>query len=440
MNVTGIIAEYNPFHNGHLYQLKLAKEKTNADFLVVAMSGDFMQRGIPGILNKWERAQMALLCGADLVLELPVLFSAASAEIFAAGGVSLLDRTGVVTGLCFGAETNDVDAFFALAGFLTKEPEIYKKELKAQLRTGKNFPSARNTALLTCMADSSPDGSSFSDLQRDDNFSGLLSSPNNILGLEYIKCLLRRNSAIKPYIVTRRGNGYNDTDLSGTFSSATAIRTALSRLGNPVQNSDTMACSTLPGIPASIKSAVPDLTCPVLEDAARSNRLLFTDDFSSILHYKLLSEKEKGFSSYLDVTEDFSNKIVNSLPSFCSYTDFATHLKTKELTHTRVNRALLHILLNLTDEKLELAKSLDFVPYLRVLGFRKSASPLLSAIKKNADIPLIPKLADAKQLLSKESYEILKQDIFASDVYRLALSVKTHRASKNEFQQSPILY
>lgn len=150
MKVTGIIAEYNPFHNGHLYQLKTAKETWDTDFIIVVLSGDFMQRGIPGILDKWERTKMALGCGADLVLELPVLSACASAEPFAAGGVTLLEKTGVVTNLCFGAESDDLPAFYKLAEFLNREPAAYQDALRAQLRLGKSFPAARNAALSLC--------------------------------------------------------------------------------------------------------------------------------------------------------------------------------------------------------------------------------------------------------------------------------------------------
>ncbi len=417
MRVTGIIAEYNPFHNGHLYQLETAKKETDADFIIIVLSGDFMQRGIPGILNKWERATMALACGADLVLELPVLSACASAEAFAAGGVSLLQKTGVVTNLCFGAETADSEAFLSLAGLLNQEPDEYKKLLRKELKLGKSFPAARNAAIRQYLGT--------------DNFSELLSSPNNILGLEYTRSLLKNPSSIKPYIVKRKGSGYNDESFSGAFSSATAIRRSFA---------DTEFAGQSHATSCDIWDSIPLAAQPLLKDALENNIFLFLNDFSSMLSYKLLLEKEKGFSSYLDVNEDLSNKIKKELSSFQNWSDFVLQLKSKELTHTRISRALLHILLNITDEKSDFAKEYSYAPYLRVLGFRQSATPLLSAIKKNASVPLVTKLADAKKTLSKDAFFLLQQDIFAADVYRLAQTAKTGKSFPDEFKHSPILF
>ena len=216
MKVTGIIAEYNPFHNGHLYQLTEARKKTDADFIIVVMSGDFMQRGTPAIINKWERTRMALSGGADLVLELPCVFATASANMFALGGISLLARTGVVTDLCFGAETDSITDFLTLAKFLNEEPDFFKNALKNELKTGISFPAARSSALS---AEASLPLSS----------EKLLSSPNNILGIEYCKALFALSSSIKPHIIKREGSGYNDREVNkqDRFASASAIRTVL---------------------------------------------------------------------------------------------------------------------------------------------------------------------------------------------------------------------
>lgn len=413
MKVTGIIAEYNPFHNGHLYQLKTAKEAWDTDFIIIVLSGDFMQRGIPGILNKWERAKMALGCGADLVLELPVLSACASAEPFAAGGVTLLEKTGVVTDLCFGAESDDLPAFYKLADFLNREPAAYQDALRAQLRLGKSFPAAQNAALSLCCGENPAD-------------DALLSSPNNILGLSYVQRLLSLGSGITPRPLKRRGSGYHDTALSGPLASATAIRYFLCK-----PDGDALS---------GIQDQVPPAVFSILEAAQKDGDFLFSDDLSAMLHYKLLCECASGFTSYLDVTPDLSNKIRKNLSDFTCWSDFVLQLKSKELTHTRISRALLHILLNLTEEDFALAGIFSFAPYLRLLGFRKSAAPLLSAIKKNADIPLIAKLADAKSYLSDDACALLSKDIFAADVYRLALTAKTGKRLPNEFSHSPIVF
>ena len=414
MKVTGIIAEYNHFHNGPLYQLTEARKRTDADFIIVVMSGDFMQRGTPAIVNKWERTRMALSNGADLVLELPCVFATASANLFALGGVSLLARTGVVTDLCFGAETDSITDFPTLAEFLNKEPAFFKNTLKNELKKGVSFPVARSSALLT--ETSLPDSS-----------QELLSSPNNILGIEYCKALFALSSSIKPHIIKREGSGYNDTDISksGHFASASAIRTVLL---NPSKSA----------LVSDISSFLPVSSLELLDNNQNKQAFLSENDFSLLLHYQLLREIDFGFSSYSDVSEDLSNRIQNKVSGFTNWSDFALSLKSKELTYTRINRALTHILLGITNDKLLFAKS-NHPLYLRILGFSKNASLLLSSIKHNSSIPLISKLADAKNSLSAASYAMLKTDIFASDVYRTVKTAKTGQNNPNEFKQSPIL-
>lgn len=414
MKVTGIIAEYNPFHNGHLYQLTEARKKTDADFIIVVMSGDFMQRGTPAIINKWERTRMALSGGADLVLELPCVFATASANVFALGGISLLARTGVVTDLCFGAETDSITDFLTLAKFLNEEPDFFKNALKDELKTGISFPAARSSALS---AEASLPLSS----------EKLLSSPNNILGIEYCKALFSLSSSIKPHIIKREGSGYNDREVNkqDRFASASAIRTVLLNPSKGRSSSD-------------LSSFLPASSLDILKNSKNKQAFLSENDFSLLLHYQLLREMDFGFSSYSDVSKDLSNRIKNRISGFTSWSDFALSLKTKELTYTRINRALTHILLGITDDKFLFAKS-NLPLYLRILGFSKNASLLLSSIKHNSSIPLISKLADAKNSLSDASYDMLKADIFASDVYRTVKTAKTGQNDPNEFKQSPIL-
>lgn len=414
MKVTGIIAEYNPFHNGHLYQLTEARKKTDADFIIVVMSGDFMQRGTPAIINKWERTRMALSGGADLVLELPCVFATASANMFALGGVSLLARTGVVTDLCFGAETDSITDFLTLAKFLNEEPDFFKNALKDELKTGISFPAARSSALS---AEASLPLSS----------EKLLSSPNNILGIEYCKALFALSSSIKPHIIKREGSSYNDREVNkqDRFASASAIRTVLLNPSKGRSSSD-------------LSSFLPASSLDILKNSKNKLAFLSENDFSLLLHYQLLREMDLGFSSYSDVSKDLSNRIKNRISGFTSWSDFALSLKTKELTYTRINRALTHILLGITDDNFLFAKS-NLPLYLRILGFSKNASLLLSSIKHNSSIPLISKLADAKNSLSDASYDMLKADIFASDIYRTVKTAKTGQNDPNEFKQSLIL-
>lgn len=224
MKTAGIIAEYNPFHNGHRYQIEELRARTGADFVIIAMSGDFVQRGEPAVFDKYTRTRMALNAGADLVLELPAAFATSSAEDFAACGVALFDKLGVVDLLCFGSECGDVTALEPVARLLAKEPEGYGKLLQERLSKGDSFPKAREWAVTEWMKrEINTDGA---DMQ------ALLSSPNNILGIEYMKALIRRGSSIDPYTIQRNGQGYNDSDIDAVadgqgFASASAIRKAL---------------------------------------------------------------------------------------------------------------------------------------------------------------------------------------------------------------------
>lgn len=232
MNVTGIIAEYNPFHNGHLYQLEKARNDTNADYLIVVMSGDFVQRGAPALIDKYTRAKMALENGADLVLELPVLWSTASAEYFAGAGIALLDRIGVTSAVCFGCETPDQAALLSLARFLAEEPSAYRSALNDALKKGMSYPAARAFAVQTSLSAPLSGDPSILASVTPELAETILASPNNILGLEYCKALFRRNSQIRPVPIARIGSGYHANNLDTSFASATGIRSYLNGLAD----------------------------------------------------------------------------------------------------------------------------------------------------------------------------------------------------------------
>lgn len=388
MKVNGIIAEYNPFHNGHKYHLEESKRLTGADYSVIVISGNFIQRGDPALIDKHTRAEMALRNGADLVLEIPTVYSASSAEYFATGAVSLLDKLGTVTHLCFGSECGDITVLQKIASILREEPKEYTAELKAKLKHGSSYPAARNAALIRyCPA-------------LTEN-SKIFSSPNNILAIEYIKAIMNLNSNMKPVNVRRLGADYHDPAAHSKYCSALAIRQALA---------DGRGLS-------SVASYMPDSTNELLTDRLILGRGICANDFSSALYYKLLSEKESGFDKYLDVSADLSNRIRKHLSEYRNFDAFCDLLKTKELTYTRISRCLLHILLNLTKEDMAVCSELEHTPYARILGFRKDAEPLLSAVKEQTSIPLVTKLADAEKLLPTDTYLMLKQDIQISQLY-----------------------
>ena len=411
MKTVGIIAEYNPFHNGHAYQLASAKKMTGADYCIVVMSGDFVQRGIPAIMDKYIRTKSALLNGADLVLELPVHYSTGSAEYFAAGAVALLDKLGVTDTLCFGSECGDINVLSALSDALLTETPEFKRELKQQMKQGATYPQARNHALSVIAP----------------HLTGSLSvlqSPNNILGLEYIKAIQKRQSKIKPYTLNRMGAGYHAASLEASYSSALAIRESIR------QKKDIRY----------IKEQIPVSVYTLMKESFLRSFPILPDDLSALLPYKLLLEKDRNYTSYLDIDAPFSDRLIHMLSSYTDYSSFCEQLKTKNMTYTRVSRNLLHILLDILQKDMDSFCKDDYVYYARMLGFNKEAEPLLSAIKKRSSIPLLSKLADSDNVIdSKNGQKMFAADIRAGHIYSLLIQQKFGGEIQNEFRQNIIV-
>ncbi len=406
MKIAAVIAEYNPFHNGHLYQLHKIRQEHDVDRIIIVMSGNFAQRGIPAIVDKHLRARMALECGADLVLELPVYYALGSAEYFAQGAIALIDKLGVVDILHFGSEAGDISVLTQCASTLAKEPAEYSASLNAYLKQGYSYPHARSKALSDYISDAS------------DALHQTLNSPNNILGVEYIKALLRRSSHIQPITLTRNGSGYNSANImKGEFASANAIRLELVK----PQPSHVELTEHIP--PAAYEL----LTSP------SHRQFLFANDFSSVLYYKLLEEAQTGYTDYYDVTASLSDKLLKSLDDFTCFDDFCMQNKSKDITYNRIGRCLMHILLNMKQDTVETLRTDDYIHYARILGFRKESSDLLGLIKANTSIPLISKLADAYKDFDGLALTSLKADIYASRVYEGVKAQKYGTSIQNEF-------
>lgn len=462
MKIAAIIAEYNPFHNGHQYLIKETRRLTGADYILAVMSGDFVQRGAPAVYNKYFRTQMALAGGADAVIELPSFYALSSAEAFASGSISLLNHLGVVDLLAFGSESGDLSLLTDAAKLLCTELLSSSNSLSALQKKGYSYPAARASVLKNAARSISfPSSSEAVDVN--DAFASLFSSPNNILGIEYCKALRLSKSSIVPFTIKRAGSDYHCESLpadASMYGSASAIRRMLetsslctkqpSGCEDPSSSCDSFASSDAAS--SHIQDHVPKSTWTLLNDSHMLRHYLTADDFSSMLHYKLLCEKNCGFSGYLDCSPALSDKICRYLPEFTTISDFTLRLKSKDLTYTRISRVLFHILLNMTAsdisksffvpvDKGEDCPSFEnhfFTPYARLLGFRNDAAPLLTAIRKNSSIPLISKLADAAKKLDASAAEMLRQDIFCASVYEAAFYHKTGLPALNEFRQSPI--
>ena len=359
MKTAGIIAEYNPFHNGHAYHIEETRKKTGADYIVAVMSGSFVQRGTPAICDKHLRTEAALRNGVDLVLEFPVSYAVGSAEIFSRGAVEILDRLGIIDVLSFGAETEDLEELSAIADFLLQESEEYKAELRQHLAQGQNFAQARAAAIPKIHAE-------------------IFSSPNAILGIEYLKSLKRRHSQIEPVVVQRKGAGYNDQKLftpvkETGFSSASSIRQELFK--SQAKGSDLSFLSE--AVPADMQMALVSLR--------QKHSLLSEDDFSELLHYKILTQAEEELCLCPSVSPDLARRIKRHQYRFKTFSTFADLVKCKNYTHSRIRRALCEILLDLREP--------EPIRQVRVLGCRKSALPLLSAIAEKGTLPLVTSLS-----------------------------------------------
>lgn len=400
MKVTGLITEYNPFHKGHEYHIQKAKEVTGADYVIALMSGDFVQRGTPACVQKHIRAHMALVSGVDLLLELPIIYATGSAEIFAEGAVSILNQLGVVNNICFGSECGSADLLLEIARILVQEPDWYVSALQEYLRKGLSYPAARTAALP--------------------EYAKILSSPNNILGIEYCKALLRLDSRIEPVSIKRLGSGYHESDLHYELPSATAIRDKLYTISEKEDYS-------------VLKDYMPSAACDILAEEVRKSGIMYEDDFSSLLLYRLLqAQSPEDYLIYEDMSEELAYRIFKSRMQFISFSQFADLLKTKEVTRTRINRALLHLVLGIK-------KGTKKASYARILGFRKDASKLLSAIKANTTIPFFSKTADAHDILNTEQKILFDQTTNASHLYEGVLAQKTERPLTHEHSKSIII-
>lgn len=436
MTVNGIIAEYNPFHNGHLHQLRESLRLTGADYTIVVMSGNFVQRGAPALSHMHLRAEAALRCGADLVIELPVLYAAASAEYFAAGAVALLDKLGVVTHLCFGSECGSAAALNRLACTLAEEPAQYRSTLRQLLKEGVPYPDARCRALGSLLPSDLPE-----------NWETLLSSPNNLLGMEYLRALLKRSSPIVPITVKRLGAGYHETAYGTAPGSPDALWACGDSAAASEGNAPLCLCSALAIRQAlekgedmtALASCMPPESASLLLAQLEKRPFLHKDAFSSILYYKLLTERKSGYEKYLDVSPDLSERIKKQLGGFTGFEAFCQLIKTKNMAYARISRCLLHILLDIEKEHMALGKSLDYSPYARVLGFRKDAQPLLAAVKKHSSIPLITKLTHGQRSLPEDAGRLLELDIRAAEIYNGVFWGGTGLPAPSEFSTPLVL-
>lgn len=400
MTVAAIIMECNPFHEGHQYIINEARRITNADYVLVILSGDYVQRGIPAIVSKEQRAIDVLTAGADLVIELPLTYSTGSAEYFARGAVRTVCSLGVVTDLVFGAANADIEYLRRIADLLSSESPEYQEALKSHLRSGLSYPSARSRAAAQILGMELP------------------TVGNDILGMEYLQAL-------------------RDFDPDGTITV------------HPVPRVDVMSATEHRA--RMLQERSHDTTAP-------DKIYLDANDFSGPLYYRLLAltglcscaartdtdnaQAVEALTAFLDIDNDLAFRILGELPSFHDWNSFCLSLKTKNITYARVSRALMHILLDIRKVDLEALDAFSHCGYARVLGFRKSAGSLMKAIHARGAVPLItsPRAAIDDTSIDAVWRVQLLRDCKASELYdHIAMQGHDHDSPMSEFTKQPVM-
>ena len=417
MKTLAIIAEYNPFHNGHLYQLNTAMEITKADYSIAIMSGNFLQRGEVAMWDKYTRGRMCVSSGIDLVIELPFAYATGSAMDFARGAVSILNSLNSVDYLCFGAENPDLSLFDRVADIILQEPDEYKLQLKESLSLGMSFPAARQKAL-----------SSYLDSAE---LSHFISQPNNILGIEYICALKRLNSTIKPIIIERHSAGYHDTSLNRHISSATAIRQALT---NNISSAS----------PDLIAQDIPETTLRLIQELHMQSGPVFTEDLTPFLQAALISSSD--FSNTCDINRDLSNKLSKACIN-SSYNEFIDLLTSKDYTATRVRRGIIHLLLGYTNYDRDTFIRHGMSLYANILAFKKDSSKLIKALSNTSSIPVITKKADFDDYFNEYdnidldvAHRLWELDTKATRLYNCLIYNRYNHKNTNDFTTKiPIL-
>ena len=395
MHITAIITEYNPFHNGHLYQIEQIKKRHPEGKIIIVMSGNFAQRGIPCITDKYTRSEMALMSGVDLVLELPVVYATSSAEHFAMAAVGILHKSGIVDELCFGSETPHIEAMQLLADLLLHEPESVSSHIKHSLSDGISYPQARMEALIKYVRDTQKTISISSEVLID-----LLSQPNNILGLEYLKALKYYHSSIKPFALQRKTAHYHAIDVEGPIASATAIR-------HHITSQSTHK------IERAMPSSAFELLKPVI------GKPVMLDMASSLFHYKMIMSELEDLYAIWDVPKNLCHSLYHNAVTFKNLSDIIDRATSKTYTRATVQRSIIHLLLDIKEKDILAYKQLDYIPYIRLLACKQSARDVLSKLTKLSQVPIIINPAKAQSVLDTASQSLLNYELKASKLYAL---------------------
>ncbi|MCC0708370.1 MULTISPECIES: nucleotidyltransferase [unclassified Clostridioides] len=406
MNILGLIVEYNPFHNGHIYHLSKSIEKTNATHTVAIMSGNFLQRGEPALFDKYTRAKIAVENGVDLVIELPTMFACQSAEIFSHGAITILNSLNCISSVCFGSEEGNTDILYSIAEILANEPKEFKLLLKKYLDDGMLFPVARANSLFDYIHQY--ENNDLSQKTTKEQLLKILNSSNNILGIEYIKNLINLNSNIKPFTISRVQSEYNSKEINNSICSATAIRTSLKENCNISQ----------------LKKVIPEKTYSILNEKIDNKFFPMFDELFFDTLKTIILRDISNLKDYFEVNEGIENKIYKDIFTSNSLYELQLSIKSKRYTLTKIKRTLNNILLGIKKSDIHLVKDIDIVPYIRILAFNDKGREVLKEIKNKSNIDIINKFSNISFSLDDAifktliSYDIKSTNIYNSVYYR----------------------
>ena len=425
MKAVYIISEFNPFHNGHEYIIKKSKELTGADFCICLMSGDYVQRGAPAILDKYARARMALKGGADMIITLPTAISLSPADDFASGAISMIKSLGVEGYLAFGAECDDIGKLKRALDIMTRKPGDYENVLRASLKQGLSYPAASQRAYESvCGAD----------------IKDIPSSPNNILALSYLKAL-NEDKDITPVCIRRKGQAHNDRDTckygdaceygdDASYLSSTSLRGLLL-----CERSDTDAV---------LRNALPDESYEILSHYVNQSSgqspdaFISEDDFSIILRQSITRLSyylgENAFIPYTENNAQLARRIYNLREDAVSFTGFRDAIKNKSVTSSAISRTLMRIALNIDDSVIKAAKDSNLM-YARIVGVRKTSQAMIPNIVRSSDIPVIVNLSKDAYSLTSDRRILFDSDMLCEDIYRSVVSVKCKKTLPNQYEQ-----
>lgn len=412
MKVVGLVTEYNPFHLGHKYHLDKSKELTGATHSIAVMSSSFVQRGEPALVDKWTRAKMAIDNGVDLVIELPCLFSVQSAELFAYGGISILNSLNAVDYLAFGSENGFIEPLSKAAIILNDEPLIYKNKLREQLNLGMSYSASRSIALEYYIKEVNPNDS-FS-------YSELIKQSNNILGIEYLKAIYKLKSSIIPVTLKRQGNNYKDLEITANIASATGIR-------NSLINYDF----------EQIKNQLPKISYDYLSDFySDNNSFNFLDNYNQIFQYLFRTARANEMKDIMDMENGLENRILEMGLKLNNINDIVESITTKRYPSTRIKRILIHMLLDIKKETIKKVYSSP-VEYIRILGSNKKGMEILNKINEKSQVSIITKFSNYKKFKNEYINIMLELEEKATDLYFLGVNQKPYK--KMDYIISPYI-